>query len=223
MYMSVVSSRAAFKILVVGDPGVGKTSITRRSVGKSFSAHHHQTVGVDFFRKNIQVINTPEKVTEVSLQIWDIAGQDRGRQVTRAYYQMAAAAFIVFDICEFQKDRQTSLKSIDAWLTDIRRKVKIPIDSEHQMDIPLFLLANKCDKQRLSASDQESLQAYMKEKNIQGMRETSAKNEPSIGIEEAISNLALELLKVIPPSYGSTADTLQLGALSIVDESHCSC
>ena len=83
----------AFKVLVVGDPRVGKTSIINRYVHGSFNMHYKLTLGVDFALK---VLHRPSSV--VRLQLRDIAGQEKAGTMTRVYYRDATAAVVVFDV-----------------------------------------------------------------------------------------------------------------------------
>ncbi|KAL3992042.1 guanine nucleotide-binding protein subunit alpha-14 [Sarotherodon galilaeus] len=82
-----------YKILVIGDLGVGKTSIIKRYVHHNFSPNYRATIGVDFALK---VLNWDQET--VRLQLWDIAGQERFGNMTRVYYREAMGAFIVFDV-----------------------------------------------------------------------------------------------------------------------------
>ena len=81
-----------FKTLVIGDIGVGKTSLIKRYVHHVFGSTYKPTIGVDFALK---VINWDSE-TIIRLQLWDIAGQERFGTMTRVYYRDAVAAFIVF-------------------------------------------------------------------------------------------------------------------------------
>ena len=83
----------SFKFILVGDTGVGKTSVINRFVENRFDNNHSFTVGVEFASKNI-VING--KV--IKMQIWDTAGQEEFKSITRSYYRSSAAALVVFDI-----------------------------------------------------------------------------------------------------------------------------
>jgi small GTP-binding protein len=83
----------SFKFIVIGDTGVGKTSIIGRLTENRFDSNHEFTVGVEFASKSIMING---KV--IKLQIWDTAGQEEFKAITRSYYRSSAAALVVFDI-----------------------------------------------------------------------------------------------------------------------------
>ncbi|XP_035807741.2 ras-related protein Rab-26-like isoform X1 [Amphiprion ocellaris] len=116
----------AFKVMLVGDSGVGKTCLLVRFKDGAFLAGSFiSTVGIDFRNKvlNIDGVN-------VKLQIWDTAGQERFRSVTHAYYRDAHALLLLYDVTN-----RTSFDNIKAWLTEIHGYA--------QQDVVLMLLGNK--------------------------------------------------------------------------------
>ncbi|XP_012977027.1 ras-related protein Rab-26 isoform X3 [Mesocricetus auratus] len=118
----------AFKVMLVGDSGVGKTCLLVRFKDGAFLAGTFiSTVGIDFRNKVLDVDGT-----KVKLQIWDTAGQERFRSVTHAYYRDAHALLLLYDITN--KD---SFDNIQAWLTEIQEYA--------QQDVVLMLLGNKVD------------------------------------------------------------------------------
>ena len=121
-----------YKIIVIGDIGVGKTSLIKRYVHNIFSYTYKATIGVDFALKSF---NYDDK-TIVRLQLWDIAGQERFGNMTRVYYKEAMAAVIVCDIT-----RNGTIETVQKWLYDIKEKIKLSDDS----DIPIVIAINKCD------------------------------------------------------------------------------
>ncbi|XP_076759208.1 RAS oncogene family member Rab32 isoform X2 [Xylocopa sonorina] len=170
-----------YKILVIGELGVGKTSIIKRYVHQFFSQHYRATIGVDFALK---VLNW-DPHTFIRLQLWDIAGQERFGNMTRVYYKEAVGAFIVFDVT-----RSATLDAVVKWKQDLDSKVQLPDGSP----IPCVLLANKCDQQKEGlVNTPTKMDEYCKEKNFAGWFETSAKE--NINIEEAARFLVNKILQ----------------------------
>ncbi|XP_060140002.1 ras-related protein Rab-26 isoform X8 [Globicephala melas] len=116
----------AFKVMLVGDSGVGKTCLLVRFKDGAFLAGTFiSTVGIDFRNKVLDVDGM-----KVKLQIWDTAGQERFRSVTHAYYRDAHALLLLYDVTN-----KASFNSIQAWLTEIQEYA--------QHDVVLMLLGNK--------------------------------------------------------------------------------
>ncbi|MES1922027.1 Ras-related protein Rab2BV [Bonamia ostreae] len=86
-----------YKIVLIGDSGVGKTNIISRFHHNEFSKEFKTTIGVEFSSKTVQLNGK-----KIKAQIWDTAGQERYRAITAAYYRGAKGAFIVFDISSKQ-------------------------------------------------------------------------------------------------------------------------
>jgi len=172
-----------YKILVVGDIGTGKTSIIKRFVHNIFSMHYKSTIGVDFALK---VINWDPK-TEVRLQLWDIAGQERFGNMTRVYYKEAVGAFIVFDVT-----RISTFEAVAKWKADIDAKVTYGPDDK---PIPVVLLANKCDlaKEGGYVKNATEMDKYTNENGFIKWFETSAKD--NVNIDKAAKFLVQHILE----------------------------
>ncbi|XP_027051399.1 ras-related protein Rab-38 [Pocillopora verrucosa] len=170
-----------FKVLVIGDLGVGKTSIIKRYVHQFFSVHYRATIGVDFALK---VINW-DSDTLIRLQLWDIAGQERFGNMTRVYYKEAVGAFLVFDVT-----RASTFEAVQKWKNDLDNKVLLPNGSP----IPVVLLANKCDQAREGLVNNASqMDEYCSDKGFINWFETSAKED--INISEAAKYLVQKILE----------------------------
>lgn len=122
------------KVVVLGDSGVGKTSLIRQYVTGNFSAAYKTTIGVDVLEKNTTIDGQP-----VSLQIWDTAGQERFHSVCNQFYRTADACIIVFDVTT-----KPTFNNIEDWLNDFisgcRKK-----ETEESENIPIIIIGNKAD------------------------------------------------------------------------------
>lgn len=122
--------RKVFKILVVGNSKCGKTSIIQRYTNNDYSDEYNITIGADYKKKVLEV----DAQTQVRLQLWDIAGQDRFANMTRPYYGGAAAAVVVCDVM-----RPATLDAVRDWKRDLDTKLGA------SGAIPCIVLANKSD------------------------------------------------------------------------------
>eukprot|EP00179_Madagascaria_erythrocladioides_P021238 CAMPEP_0198334968 /NCGR_PEP_ID=MMETSP1450-20131203/19974_1 /TAXON_ID=753684 ORGANISM="Madagascaria erythrocladiodes, Strain CCMP3234" /NCGR_SAMPLE_ID=MMETSP1450 /ASSEMBLY_ACC=CAM_ASM_001115 /LENGTH=219 /DNA_ID=CAMNT_0044039589 /DNA_START=158 /DNA_END=817 /DNA_ORIENTATION=+ len=190
-----------YKVLVVGDIGTGKTSIIKRFVHNIFSTNYKSTIGVDFALK---VIRWDEN-TEVRLQLWDIAGQERFGNMTRVYYKEAVGAMIVFDVT-----RVGTFEAVTKWKSDIDAKVTLP---PNDAPIPVVLLANKCDLPDASdfLKNKSQMDQYCVDNGFIGWFETSAKD--NINIDKAAKFLVQAILESDVGQRGDDrADTVAVGA-----------
>ncbi|KAH9283615.1 Ras-related protein Rab-8B [Echinococcus granulosus] len=145
-----------FKLLLIGDSGVGKTSLLFQFTEEQFNATFIATIGIDF---KIRTIDVEGK--KIKLQIWDTAGQERFRTITTAYYRGAMGIMLVYDITQYQ-----SFRNIKQWLTNI--------DDHANSDVERMLLGNKCDMVSQRQVTKEEAQEFAKNHNIEFL-ETSAK------------------------------------------------
>ncbi|XP_077598462.1 ras-related protein Rab-38-like isoform X2 [Stigmatopora nigra] len=168
------------KVLVIGDLGVGKTSIIKRYVHRVFSQGYRATVGVDFALKVLQV----DQATAVRLQLWDIAGQERYGNMTRVYYKEAVGALVVFDMT-----RLATFQAVLKWKGDLDSKVTL----SDGRPVPAVLLANKCDQRRLGlCAKLPKLDNFCRDHGFVDCFETSAKDDANI--DAAISCLVRNIL-----------------------------
>ncbi|KAH0795596.1 small GTP-binding protein [Histomonas meleagridis] len=164
------------KTIIVGDSGVGKTCILTRFVNDIFETETSSTLGVEFMSKVVET-----KTHKIEIQLWDTAGQELFRAVTKAYYRGSIGAFIVFDITK----RDTFI-NIERWYNDVKCTAR--------SDVICFLVGNK--------SDMESQREVKKEEALDlaeklGIKyfETSAKTGQNI--EEMMHSCIESIEKLI--------------------------
>ncbi|KAJ8544462.1 hypothetical protein ON010_g11807 [Phytophthora cinnamomi] len=121
------------KVLIVGNARCGKTSTIRRFTQDEFNEEYVSTIGADFVEK---IIEYDDKLT-ISLQLWDIAGQDRFAKFTRGYFREAKGAVIVCDIT-----RANTIDAVVNWKNEIDTCCK---DLNEGAEIPVVMVANKSD------------------------------------------------------------------------------
>jgi Ras-related protein Rab-32 len=192
------------KVLVLGDPATGKTSIIKRTITNSFSDLHKPTIGVDFHFRKFEV-----QGTSVALQLWDIAGQDRFGALYRIYYRDAFGAMLVFDL-----SRPETFQSVLKWKREIDNKVLLPNGSA----LPVILLANKSDLPDTRVNKEE-LDAFCKEHGFVGWLETSAKTNHNI--EESVKSLVTTILSqpdAVEAYRLKAQQTSTVGAISLADD-----
>ncbi|CAG9309890.1 unnamed protein product [Blepharisma stoltei] len=120
-----------FKVLVIGDVGVGKTSLVNRIVYNTFTEKYKATIGCEFGLKIIEINGEPVRV-----QLWDLAGQDRLGGISRLYCRDANGALVVTDAT-----REGTLEQASLWKGSVDDNVRLPDGSP----IPMVLVANKSD------------------------------------------------------------------------------
>ena len=167
-----------FKVVVVGDSGVGKSNLLTRYVRGSFDSDSRSTIGVEFFSK---MVKSGESVAK--LQLWDTAGQERYRAVTTAYYRGAGGAVVVYDV-----SRPETFHRVSAWVEEVGNNCSpLPV---------LVLVGNKAD---LAATRSVSTAAGLEvaKKHNMCFFEASALNGK--GVEEAFEELVGLMIKADPP------------------------
>lgn len=152
-----------FKLLLIGESCVGKSAIIKRFAEDKFSVSATSTVGVDFLIKNLSI---PESGKVVKLQIWDTAGQEKFRSITRSYYRGGAGALLVYDIT-----RRETFEHLTMWLEDCRKY--------SNQNIVIMLIGNKCDLENKRAVSKEEGEAFAKQHGVTFL-ETSAKTAENV-------------------------------------------
>jgi len=165
-----------FKLLLIGDSGVGKTCILFRFSDDSFNATFITTIGIDF---KIRTVEIGDK--KIKLQIWDTAGQERFRTITTAYYRGAMGIILVYDITN-----EKSFENIKTWIRNIEQHAND--------DVEKMILGNKCDMDDKRVISKEQGEKLAKEYGVK-FAETSAKAK--IGVEEAFLMIARSIKEKI--------------------------
>ena len=185
-----------FKMILIGDSGVGKTNILNRYVNDTFSETTKSTVGVELGTKVEEYNNNKIKV-----QIWDTAGQERYKSITKTYYKGAKGAFIVYDITN--KD---TFKNVDKWIQDLREF--------GEDDAAILIVGNKSD---LEDKREVSTEEVKKKAEVYKMAycETSALNAQNIdyAFQTLIKLVSdnIEKKKYEENKYGNQSNVISTG------------
>lgn len=174
-----------FKLLLIGDSGVGKSCLLLRFADDTYTESYISTIGVDF---KIRTIDLDGKT--IKLQIWDTAGQERFRTITSSYYRGAHGIIVVYDCTD-----QESFNNVKTWLEEIERYACENVNK--------LLVGNKCDLQTKKVVDTTTAMEYANQLGIPFL-ETSAKN--ATNVEQAFMTMAAEIKnRVGPPSSAAEA------------------
>ncbi|KAF6776868.1 hypothetical protein AHF37_03713 [Paragonimus kellicotti] len=133
LYSQLMSGRKKIllKVIIVGDSGVGKTSLMNQYVTRKFSNQYKATIGADFLTKETTV---DDRV--VTLQLWDTAGQERFQSLGVAFYRGADCCVLVYDVT-----MPNTFKTLDSWRDEFLIQAS-PRDPEN---FPFVVIGNKCD------------------------------------------------------------------------------
>ncbi|EDO33074.1 predicted protein [Nematostella vectensis] len=161
-----------YKIVLIGDSGVGKSSLLSRFTRNEFDIESKSTIGVEFATRSIQVEG---KI--IKAQVWDTAGQERYRAITSAYYRGAVGAVLVYDLT-----KQKTFQDVERWLLEVR---------EHaDPTIVVMLVGNKCDLKHLRAVASDDAKKYGDE---HGLAFIEASALDATNVEEAFQQTITKL------------------------------
>ena len=125
-----------FKIIIVGDSGVGKSSILKRAVQNKFDGSYQATIGFEFLLMHFKVNDL-----KIKLQIWDTCGQEMYRSLVQGFYRNTSLALVVYDV-----NQKKTYDSLDIWIKDIRQHT--------EQELPIFIAGNKNDLEKLVPTEE---------------------------------------------------------------------
>ncbi|KAE8613064.1 hypothetical protein XENTR_v10007550 [Xenopus tropicalis] len=194
-----------FKLILIGDAGVGKTCVVQRFRSGVFAERQGSTIGVDFTMKTLEI-----QGKRVKLQIWDTAGQERFRTITQSYYRSANGAIIAYDIT-----KRKSFASVPRWIEDVKKYAG--------SNIVQLLIGNKSDLREFREVALQEAETLARHCDITCAIETSAKD--SSNVEEAFVQMATELMmRHGGPVFSEKApDGIKLHSKDVAEAWGCGC
>ncbi|QRV86873.1 small GTPase family Rab protein [Ceratobasidium sp. AG-Ba] len=178
-----------FKVVLIGDSGVGKSNLLSRFTRNEFNVESKSTIGVEFATRSINVDGKTVKA-----QIWDTAGQERYRAITSAYYRGAVGALLVYDI-----SKHATYVNVTRWLKELR--------DHADSNIVIMLVGNKSDLKHLRAVPTEEAKAFSAENGLFFI-ETSAMDASNV--EAAFQNILTEIYRIVSSkALESSADPIK--------------
>jgi Ras-related protein Rab-7A len=170
-----MSKKQLLKIIILGDSGVGKTSLMHQYVSKKFDNRYKATIGADFLTKDVEIDGQA-----ITLQIWDTAGQERFQSLGSAFYRGADACILVFDVTQ-----QESFQHLTSWMEEFNIQAG-------KRDC--VLIGNKSDLHEKRQVTAKTAQGWC-QKNDDGIKyfETSAKE--NTGVDDGFMAVAAAALK----------------------------
>ncbi|XP_064536435.1 ras-related protein Rab-18 [Drosophila montana] len=191
----------AIKLLIIGESGVGKSSLIRRFVENKFDDNHDVTIGMDFKSAIMNVDGIDYKVA-----LWDTAGAERFRSLTPSFYRKALGAILVYDITN-----RESLVKLEAWLAELDSYSDNP-------NIAIIVVGNKIDQERVV--DREEGRKFAR-KHRALFIETSAK------CDQYVSDVFKDIVeKIVSSEYfgnGNTANGMTIDNVQDVDSAPSTC
>ena len=172
-----MSEDIVYKVLLLGDSSVGKTCFLLRYCDKTFQDAHLSTIGLDYRLKSMTLKNKKN----IKLQIWDTAGQDRFRAITKNHYKGANGIILIYDVTNLQ-----TFENVKNWITQIRE--------EANKNVVIFLAGNKADLPEESRAVQKEDGQKMAEEYNMPFQETSAKE--GINVNETFQELVEKIDEV---------------------------
>lgn len=167
----------SFKIIVIGDSGVGKSCLTTKAVKNNFEEYYQATVGFEFLTFNLKINDSV-----VKLQIWDTCGQEIYKSLISNFYRNSSLAVLLYAI-----NNKESFEHAENWLADLK--------SQANPDVRIFLVGNKCDLEEERKIQKEDGIKFKDSQKLDLFMETSAKTGHNA------RNVLVEAAKVLYKDY----------------------
>eukprot|EP01130_Rhizamoeba_saxonica_P004278 TRINITY_DN174_c0_g2_i1.p1 TRINITY_DN174_c0_g2~~TRINITY_DN174_c0_g2_i1.p1 ORF type:complete len:217 (+),score=50.48 TRINITY_DN174_c0_g2_i1:34-651(+) len=178
--------KTLLKIIILGDSGVGKTSLMNQYVNNRFSTAYKATIGADFLTKEVMVDDRL-----ITMQIWDTAGQERFQSLGVAFYRGADCCVLVFDV-----NVAKTFEHLDSWKEEFLTQA-MPNDPNN---FPFVLIGNKIDLEHQRVISRKRAEAWCAANGNIPYFETSAKEQ--IRVDQAFQNVAQLGVEAQPPEDG---------------------
>lgn len=174
-----------FKVVLIGDSGVGKSNLLSRFTRNEFCSESKSTIGVEFATRCIEL-----EGKTVKAQIWDTAGQERYRAITSAYYRGAVGALLVYDITKSE-----SYDNVQKWLKELR--------DHADSNIVITLVGNKTDLKHLRSVQAESAAEFS---SIEGLSFVETSACESTNVDVAFKKNLTDVYHIISKKSCSSAE-----------------
>jgi len=189
-----------FKVVLIGDSGVGKSNLLSRFTRNEFNLESKSTIGVEFATRSINV-----DTKTVKAQIWDTAGQERYRAITSAYYRGAVGALLVYDIA-----KHATYVNVTRWLKELR--------DHADSNIVIMLVGNKSDLKHLRAVPTDEAKAFAADNGLSFI-ETSALDASNV--ESAFQTILTDIYRIVSSkSLEQSADPIKPSSGDTITVSH---
>jgi len=211
-----LKKKVLLKVIILGDQGVGKTSLMNRYVNDKFSQQYKATIGADFLTEEI---NIDDKA--VTLQIWDTAGQERFQSLGTAFYRGADCCILVYSITESK-----SFEALGGWADEFLKHAT----PQQPESFPFVCIGNKCDLDNQRQVEESRAQTWIKSRN-ENIRFFEASAKSNKNVQEAFRKLAEEALGreatqqpyVIPSLNMKNSGNISLEETAGAAEGGCAC
>jgi len=176
-----ITSNLQFKLPIIGDAGVGKTTLTHRYLHGLFKQSYHGTIGVDFFLKKFEIDGK-----KISLQVWDFAGEEKFRFLLPGIINGANGTIFMFDIT-----RYVTFENLSNWLSVFKTA-----NQNHNQTVPALLVGSKTDLEGIRTVSSKEAKSFAQDNNLIGYIECSSKNGENVEeLFRKITKIMMEKVK----------------------------